>query len=177
MKKLTLILTPFILLFSLHAEEFSSGSTFHQYSKPGASIDMEYNSTKVDVNETSDVNITLSTPLTRGDISVEITADESLQSISEFSKNLYYNVQPQEQEFIINLQFKAEKEGLYYVRLLTKVNNGYGPKLRSFAVPIYVGKESQFVTKSRSSQMKALSTGENISVSKAVETIKVLKEK
>jgi hypothetical protein len=57
------------------------------------------------------------------------------------------------------------------------VDKGYGVKLRSFAVPIYVGEEAEIRKKSINLQMKALGSGENISVSQALETIEVVKEK
>ena len=175
MKKITLMLTPLILIFTLNAQSISSGSTLRQYSKPGASIDMEYTSTKVDANTESDINITLSTPLIQGDIIVEMTLDEELESISTLNKTLNYQIQPSQQTFFINFKVQSAKEGLYYIRLLTKVDNGYGTKLRSFAVPVYVGEKSEIINKSLNNRMKALSSGENISISKAVETIEVLK--
>lgn len=177
MKLKTLIITPLILIFVLQADNISSGSTMHQYSKPGASIDMQYTSEKVDVNETSDVNITLTTPLKQGEVSVLITLDDNLSTLNAIEQNLSYVIEPQTQNLLINLQVQSQQAKLYYIRLLTKVNNGYGTKLRSFVVPVYIGKKSDFINKSAALQMKALSSGENISVSKAVETIQVLKDK
>ncbi|CAA6807520.1 MAG: Unknown protein [uncultured Sulfurovum sp.] len=177
MKKLTLLLTPFIFILGLNAQEINQGSTFHQYSKPGAPIDMRYTTQKVDLNETSDVNISLSTTVTKGSVSVLITLDENLKSLKSFDNNLSFEIKPGVQDFLIDLQVKSEKQGLYYIRLLTKVHKEYGSKLRSFAVPVYIGQESAIKSKSISSSMKALGSGENISVSKAIETIQILKEK
>ncbi len=174
MKKITLILIPLLFILSLTAKDISSNSTIHQYSKPGASIDMSYSSQRVDINEVSDVNITLTTALRKGTLSTIITLDKNLTSINKFNNNLSYAILANQQEFLINLQVNSKKEGLYYIRLLTKIDNGYGVKLRSFAVPIYIGKEVGITKKRIGSQMKALGA-ENISVSKAVETIEIVK--
>jgi hypothetical protein len=177
MRRIILILAPLLFILELNAKDLSSNSTFHQYSKPGAPIDMHYTSEKVDINETCDVNITLTTAITKGTVSALISLDKNLSSLNEFDQNLTFEIMPNQQDFLINLQVKSEHQGLYYIRLLTKVDKGYGVKLRSFAVPVYIGKEAGIMKKSISSHMKALGSGENISVSKAVETIEVVKEK
>jgi len=196
MKKLTLILAPLLMVVGLqanskkidketltkmniqHQEESNiiKGKTSHAYSKPGAPIDMEFNSTKVDVNETADVNITLSTTVQTGTLSVVVNIDENMSIVNDFDNNRTFQINPNQKEFNLNLQVSCANEGLFYIRLLTKIDRGYGVKLRSFAVPVYVGETPTSLTKSISPQMKALSNGENISVSKAVETIKVIKE-
>ena len=177
MKTITLILTPLLFLLGLNAKEISSNSTFHQYSKPGAPIHMNYTSQKVDINEICNVKITLSTSIKKGTISTLINLDEKLSSLTKFNDNVSFEVTPNQQEFVIHLQVKSKEQGLYYIRLLTKVDKGYGVKLRSFAVPIYIGEEAEITKKSINSTMKALGSGENISISKAVETIEVVNEK
>jgi hypothetical protein len=196
MKKITLIVAPLLIVVGLqanskkidketlskmniqHQEENNiiKGDTFHSYSKPGAPIDMEFNSTRVDVNETSDINITLSTTVNSGTLNLNLNIDNNLTLINNVDENQSFEITSSNKKFPLNLQVKSENEGLFYIRLLTKIDKGYGPKLRSFAIPVYVGKRPTSLTKSISSQMKALSNGENISVSKAVETIKVIKE-
>ena len=181
MKKITLILTPLLFLLGLNAEvmkpENISGNTMQQYSKPGAPIDMKYNSQRVDLNETADVNITLNTSATNGTFSAIVTLDKELEELSDTQKELKFDIYEDQQEFMINLKVKAQDQGLYYIRLLTKISNSYGSKLRSFAVPVYIGEEEKKVlTKGITNQFKALGSGENISVSKAIETIKVLKD-
>jgi hypothetical protein len=196
MKKITFILAPLLIMVGLQANSkkidketltkmniqhqeksnMISGDTFRAYSKPGAPIDMEFNSTKVDVNETADVNITLSTTVQTGTLSVVVNIDDNLSLINDFDNNRTFQINPNKKDFNLNLQVSSANKGLFYIRLLTKIDRGYGLKLRSFAVPVYVGKTPTSLTKSISPQMKALSNGENISVSKAVETIKVIKE-
>lgn len=197
MKKLTLILAPLLIVVGLHANskkvseeqlnensiqniEINSvekGTTLRGYSKPGAPIDMEFNTTKVDVNQTADINISLITAIQTGTLDVQLSLDENLSTIEPLEENLSFTITPSTQKFSIDFQVKSEKEGLFYIRMLTKVDKGYGVKLRSFAVPVYVGEKPKTLTKGITSRMKALSNGENISVSKAVETIEVIQEK
>lgn len=66
------------------------------------------------------------------------------------------------------MQVSAKEDGLYYIRLLTKIDKGVDSKLRAFAVPVQVGERK----KAKHVMMKSHS-GENISISKAVETIRV----
>ena len=167
------------LLFTLclSAKEISSNSTLKQYAKPGAAINMNYSSQRVDINEFSDVNITLTTTIPKGTVLVEVNLDKKLSALSDFEKNLMFPVSSRNEDFIIKLQVKSEQVGLYYIRLLVKVDEGYGVKLRSFAIPIYVGEEKEIKKNRANIQMKAFGRGENISVSKAIESIKIIKEK
>ncbi len=172
----TILLLSICLLFNLNAETIS-GDTSKKYSKPGAAINIHYSSQKVNINETSDVNITLKTTLNDGTLFTSITVDKELEKLNNIEQNLTFTIKPNEKNFIINLQVNAQKEGLYYIRLLCKINNNYGTKLRSFAVPVYIGtKQKKIVPKEVSTTFKALNAGENISVSKAIETIKILKK-
>ena len=176
MKTIILIVSSILLTLTMNAKELSSNSTMHHYAKPGAPIDMSYTSQKVDINETSDVNITLTTSVKQGSISTIINLDDNLISLKEIDNNSTFSVTPEQQIFLINLQVKAKREGLYYIKLLTKVDKGYGAKLRSFAVPIYVGKNAGIKKHHNNEQMKLMGAGENISVAKAVETIQVVNE-
>jgi len=176
MKRIILIVSSIVLTLTMNAKELSSNSTLHHYAKPGAPVDMSYTSQKVDVNETSDVNITLTTSIKQGTISTSISLDKNLIALNTVDTNSSFSVTPEQQIFLINLQVKAKQEGLYYIKLLTKVDKGYGLKLRSFAVPIYVGKNAGIKKHHNTTQMKLLGAGENISVSKAIETVEVVNE-
>jgi len=197
MKKLTLIFAPLLIVMGLQAnskkvseeqlnkhtyqhieiDNIERGNTLRGYSKPGAPIDMEFNTTRVNVNEVSDVNITLMTAVNTGSLDVQLSLDNNLTTVETVEENLTFQITPSAQKFNINFQVKSKNEGLFYIRMLTKVDKGYGPKLRSFAVPVYIGEKPKSLSKAITSRMKALSDGENISVSKAVETIKVINEK
>jgi len=193
MKKAILLLTPLLLMVGLNANSKKidpkettivktisentvlEGTTIGKYSKPGAPIDMSYKTTKVDSNETADVNITLTTTVTSGTLMAEITFDDKLTIENDVDQNQSFDVSPDAKTFFINLKVSSLEDGLYYIRLLTKVDKGYGLKLRSFAVPVYIGDNPKPTVKGNIKLLKA-SSGENISVSKAVETIEVIKK-
>ena len=198
MKKMTFILVPLLMVVGLNANskkvdkeviesstvqhtvestKNETGSTMRDYSKPGAAIDMEFNTTRVEANEIADVNITLKTIAQKGTLKVLVTLDENLSAIGDnLENNLTFSLNPETHDYNIDFQVKSEQDGLYYVKLLTTIDKGYGPKLRSFAVPIYVGEKPKTLTRSGGASMKALDNGERISVSKASETIEVIKE-
>jgi len=183
MKKTKLLLTPFLILMGLHAapsdattkaSNIKTGTTIGHDLKPGAPIDLTYHTSAVDNNETSDINITLTTSVQTGTMKVMLTFDKQLTQISNVEQNLSFEITPKQREYSIHLQASAVEDGLYYIRLLTKIDKGAGSQLRAFAVPVYIGKNPQ--PKTRSNKIMKAMSGENISVSKAVETIKVLKE-
>ena len=184
MKKTKLLLAPLLMVMGLHAKpadinnskisNIKTGTTIGHYAKPGAPIDMTYHSKTVDTDEISDINITLSTNVRFATMDVEVTLDKELTQVTSIAKNLTYQVTPQQQTFNINLQTQSSEEGLFYIRLLTKIDKGAGLQMRSFAIPVYVGENPQLKTKS--SQIQKVMGGENLSISKAIETIEVLDE-
>ena len=192
MKKAILLLAPLLIVVGLSAnskkidpkEETTivksvsgniilEGTTIGKYAKPGAPIDMSYKTTKVDTKETADVNITLSTTATNGHLMVELSYDDKLTMENDVDQNQSFDVTKEAQTFFINTKVSSSENGLYYIRLLTKIDKGYGLKLRSFAVPVYIGDDPKPKLKGNIKLLKA-SGGENISVSRAVETIKEL---
>jgi len=179
MKSLTTMFTLLLFISTLNAKEVEMYSSQNYYAKPGAPITISHAKKIIaDVNQTTDINITLSSSVNSGTLSVTTNIDEALEVNNEFDANASYNIQPNQQDFIMNFQVKPMKEGILYIKLLTKIKTAYSTKLRSFAVPIYVGKYEKPTVKSISANsFKALGTSENISVSKAKETIEVVKEK
>ena len=174
MKLRTLLITPLLLFIGLNAQPSSWNSLGH-YSKPGAPIDMKYVTNGVDKNETADVNITLIPTVRSGIISVILTLDDKLTSLSPIEKELKFQIVAGQREYPIRLKVSSQEDGLYYIRLLTKIDKGRGSKMRAFAVPVTIGKgrKSNF---NGNIMMKA-HNGEHISVSRAVETIRVEKTK
>ncbi|HHB94698.1 MAG TPA: hypothetical protein ENK88_06105 [Campylobacterales bacterium] len=157
------------------AKEFkvAKGTTIGSYHKPGAPVDINYSSTRVGLNEIADINISLITSLKSGEMEVKIDVDKNLEPIGEVYDNISFSISPNQKEYDINMRVKGSKDGLYYIRLLAKIDSASGAKMRALAVPVYIG-DGQLKKKSNSMVMKAMS-GENISVSKAEETIEVIK--
>ena len=155
----------------------SKGSTldFKYCYKPGAPVDMSYESTKVQAGEAANVNVKLITTLSSGEIEVTVDLDDGLISDGEIQTVYKLTILPDEKEHTLNFRVLAQEDGLYYIRLLAKVESGDGARIRAFAIPIYVG-DAKLKRKSKQIIMKALG-GENISVSKAQETIEIIEDK
>jgi hypothetical protein len=172
MKLLILILTPLLLLIELHAQPITGTSLGH-YSKPGAPIDIKYTVTRVETNETADVNITLIPTVYGGVMNVLLTIDDKLKQLSSVEKEIKFEITQSKRAYPINLQVSSEEDGLYYIRLLTKIEKGRGSKMRAFAIPVSIGKGKQ--SNFNTIIIRKPDNLENISVSRAIETIRVLK--
>jgi hypothetical protein len=151
-------------------------STIGHYQKPGAPVDITYATKKVDVNEIADVNVTFTTSLKSGDMDIDISFDKDLKPIEESFNKVVFQISPDQKEYKLNFKVTSSKEGLFYIRFLVKVKNGIqnSANMRAFAVPVYIG-SGRLNKRSNQKIMRALS-GENISVSKAIETIEPLNE-
>lgn len=183
MKRTKLILSPLLVVMGLNAQPLDQnkienlnikrGTTLGHYQKPGAPIDMTYSSIKVNAGEVSDINITLTTTVDSGTMNVDLTFDEAIKNESNTNEHLTFQVTPNQKNFTINIKASSEVDGLHYIRLLTKVDRGTASKLRAFAVPVYIG---ELKAKAKGANIMKLMSGENISVSKAIETIEVIND-
>jgi len=154
----------------LNAESMK-GTTVGHYAKPGAPIDMSYVSKSHgndEENRVYDVNITLSTTVHYGTMSAKINVDDKLTPLSTVEKEMHFELNPEKKKYHIDMQVSAKEDGLYYIRLLTKIDKGVGSKLRAFAVPVQVGEKKRLDV---NTMIMKSHSGENISISKAVETI------
>jgi len=170
--RLTIILFT-LLLLNLNAEPVT-GTTLGHYSKPGAPIDIRYIVQTAERNATSDVNITLLPTVRSGTMSVLLTFDDNLTQRSSVEKTLKFEITSKQRTYPINLQVSSVEDGLYYIRLLTKIEKGVGSKMRAFAIPVSIGKGKKI--ERRSHVMMKSYGGEHLSISRAVETIRVAKE-
>jgi hypothetical protein len=178
MKKTNLILSC-LLMTSLAGEiavakdnKITEGTTIGHYQKPGAPIDITYKATKVGLNEVSDINITLTTAINSGDMIVEINFDEKLKNEGEVYDSMRIPLSISTNDYKLNLKASSAEDGLYYIRLLVKMEGKADRRMRAMAVPVYIG-NGKLKNKSNRVIMKAVG-GENISVSKAEETIEVI---
>jgi len=153
--------------------KIAKGTTIGHYQKPGAPVDITYSSTRVGLNEVADINISLTTSVKSGEMEVKIDVDKNLEQIGEQYSSISFSLSPNQKSYDINMRVKSSKDGLYYIRLLAKIDSASGAKMRALAVPVYVG-DGQLKKKNKQTIMKAMS-GENISVSKAQETIEIIK--
>ena len=185
MKKITLLTTLLVaglstnLLIASDATEISKSekidkkvkliTTKGKYRKPGAPIDMTHTEARVAVGEMADIDVTFSTSLHSGNIEIEVTLDEGLKSSEMLSSVTSFELSSDKKEYKMNFKVSAQKDGLYYIRLLGKAGEGESIRMRSFAIPVYVG-DGRLKKKGKQLIMKAMG-GENLSISKAQETI------
>jgi hypothetical protein len=178
MKKTTTILSC-LLMTSLTGEiamakdtKIVEGTTVGHYQKPGAPIDVTYKATKVGLNEVSEINVTLTTALSSGEMIVSIDFDKKLKRESEEYDSIRFALSKATNDYNLNFKASALEDGLYYIRLLAKIEDGSNTQMRAMAVPVYIG-DGKLKKKGNRVIMKAIS-GENISISKAEETIEVI---
>jgi hypothetical protein len=178
MKK-TKLLISCLLLTTLIGEvavardyKIAEGTTVGEYQKPGAPISVTYKAKKVGLNEVSDINVTLTTAISSGEMIVNIAFDNKLKRVSEAFDTMRFPLSISTNEYKLNFKASASEDGLYYIRLLAKIEDGEHTRMRVMAVPIYVG-NGRLKRKGNHVIMKAMS-GENISISKAEETIEII---
>jgi hypothetical protein len=144
-------------------------TTEGKYRKPGAPIDMRHTEARVAVGEVAVIDVTFITSLRSGNFDIEVTLDEGLKSSKTLSTITSFQLSPDKKDYAMKFNVSAQKDGLYYIRLLGKAGEGEGIRMRSFAIPVYVG-EGKLKKKGQQLIMKAKG-GENLSISKAQETI------
>ena len=144
-------------------------TTKGKYRKPGAPIDMTHTEARVAVGEVADIDVTFSTSLHSGNIEIETNLDEGLESSEAISSVTSFQLSSDKKDYKMKFRVSAKKDGLYYIRLLGKAGDGESMRMRSFAIPVYVG-TGHLQKKGKQLIMKARG-GENLSISKAEETI------
>ena len=171
--RLFLILTALIGLgwgsmyyWSTKESKLEKFSTIGKYLKPGAAVDISYTTKRVATDEVSNIDITLSSGLTKGDVSVKVNLDDNLIEESSLEKELTYQLNERNNDYKINLDVLSEEEGLFYIRLLVTID---GTRSRSFAIPVYVGENIQ--NKQSLKPVITNSNGDRLSVSIAKESI------
>ena len=110
MKKTKLLLAPLLMIMGLTAKPLEidninrinknvkTGTTLGHYQKPGAPINMSYRSTTVDANEVADINISLSTSVQTGSMSVTISFDDELKHENSISKEITFELSPDQKK-------------------------------------------------------------------------------
>jgi len=141
------------------------GDSSEVHGKLGLAVDVNYKSQHVDVGIPSDVNITISTGLSKGILKVNIRALEA-NSIDLEEKDLAFTLSKGRNTFPINLQVTSQESGIHYINL-TLLVEGEGSKV--VAIPVNIGSVSN---KIEGSAVEKTEQGAAISVSSAEEEIK-----
>ncbi len=142
------------------------GSSIGKYAKPGAPVDITYTTQNVEAGQYSEIHIELTTSAKHGNMLVSIKSDKALTSLAKIDKNITFVLNEKQKIYPVTLHMSAEVDGVYYIRLLVKIK---GKGARTFAVPVYIGEGR--VKKSKNVSLDKSASGENISVSKAVESV------
>jgi len=141
------------------------GTTVNQVSKSGLPVELSYKTQHVDIGENSNVNVTITTGLSKGIMKVNIRPlDSDLDGFKE--QNLQFNLAQGEKSFPINFEVSSLVEGIHYLNFTISVE---GEGSRVLAIPVNVG------TISKKMDNKAVETnnkGVAISISSAQEEIK-----
>ena len=163
----TLLLTTTLLGTSWNAPKsrYLEGSTQGHYKKPGAPVEMHFKTKHIQAGEEGAVEITLITAAKNNLLQVSIRLDPHLQSIGSFSSQQSLILEPTQTHYPLNFVVSAQEDGRFYIRLSVKID---GKGIRSFTVPVDVGTGAVHRYKSH---IRKSSSGENISVSPAEETI------
>lgn len=142
------------------------GDSVDSDKKSGLAIDLKYKSQHVDVGESSDVNITLTTGLKEGTLNVKLRAlDNQLEGIGK--EDITFNLlNSKSNSFPINLEVSSEEEGIHYINVDLSVE---GQGARVFAVPVYIG---TVANKIENKAIEKTEEGAAISISNAEEEIK-----
>ncbi len=141
------------------------GSSSQANGKPGLAAEVNYKSEHVDVGVSSDVNITITTGLSKGILNVNLRPLEKT-TIDVAEKDFKFTLSKGGNSFPIHLQVSSQINGIHYINLTLSVE---GQGLRVVSVPVNVGKVSE-----KMNNNKAVEKTENgaISVSLAEEEIK-----
>ncbi len=161
-----ILLTPLMALTAkVEKPTLVKGTSVGKYLKPGAPVNIKYETQHVSTGDISDIHIVLISNSTMGTMKVTIKVDKGLEEVSSVEKHLSFDLSEKKKEYPIDLQVSADEDGLYYIKLLISIK---GKGMRAFAVPVYVG---DVVLKTKKTAVEKTENGENISVSAAQETI------
>ena len=173
MKRILFVVTILLLALgwmSLNQHEVIKGGTVGKYLKPGAPVNFEYKTERVEVNETALVRFKIICSRSVGELNLQIRVDKKLEDESGIEREMLFEVTEGQREFPVEMELHGSDKGTYYVRLLVKYTHNGNSSLRSYAIPIYVGEEK------RSIQKSTIGTVQKLSISKARESIHTIEE-
>jgi len=134
--------------------------------KFGLAADVSYKSEHVDVGVTSNVNITISTKLSKGTLKVNLRPLDK-EGLDVEEKNLEFSLTKETNSFPIELQLASQKSGIHYINVTMSVK-GEGSKV--VAIPVKIGTINQKLN--NNSSVETTKEGVAVSVSSAQEEIK-----
>jgi len=148
------------------APKLVTGTSIGKYAKPGAPVDIRYTTEHVSVGDTSIVSLKLTSTASSGSMQVAINIDKSLETVGNVPLRRSFNLEGVGKVYPLDFSVVGSSDGVFYIKLFVEMK---GKGFRVFVIPVHVGNAK--VKKARKALQKN-AQGENISVSKAVETIK-----
>ena len=145
--------------------EVLTGDSSSVQGKSGLPVNVQYKSQHVDVGVSSDINITISTGLSKGILKVNMRALKE-HSVDLEEKDLEFTLRKGQNSFPLNFQVTSQESGIYYINITMSVA---GQGSRVVAVPVNIGTVSN---KIENKAVKKTDKGVAISVSSAEEEIK-----
>jgi len=145
--------------------EVLTGDSSSVHGKSGLPVDVQYKSQHVDVGVSSDVNIVISTGLSKGILKVNLRALKE-NSVDLEEKDLEFTLTKGKNSFPLNFQVTSQESGIHYINLTMSVA---GQGSRVVVVPVNIGTISN---KIENKSVEKTDKGVVISVSAAEEEIK-----
>ncbi len=145
--------------------EVLTGDSKAVQGKRSLAVDVKYKSEHVDVGVSSDINITLTTGLSKGILKVNLRALKE-NTIDLGEKDLEFKLTEGTNKFPLNFQLSSEQHGIHYINLTMTVD-GQGSKV--VVVPVNIGTISK---KLETKSLEQTNAGKSMSVSAAQEEIK-----
>ena len=125
-----------------HAEKSQQASkpTHKTYSKPHAPVNMRYvfANEKLQVNQTVDLEITLTNTQDADSLHVDIHADKALHAEMQAVGYSFLKL-PKNEKSVVRVSVTASEEGFFYLYVNTRVAYKGNQQGRSFVIPVRIG--------------------------------------
>jgi hypothetical protein len=144
---------------TLYADhEVVKKSSVGQYAKPGASIEMRYESPRVDIVETAEIKVIFMPEKKYNQINIRLTFDETLEALSSSKTDFTIDTSEKRSEYPIQIAVRSSIPGVHLIRILVSSEK----ESRAFTVPVYIGEQQDKNRKKSSKQFKILHAKEKV---------------
>jgi len=141
-----------------------SGDSRTMISKSNLPVNVRYTTEQVDVNETSNVDVSISTTLSKGTLKVKINdLENDLEGLDD--AELLFELSEDSNSFPLNFQVSSEVAGIHYISFIFSVE---GKGVKALSIPINIGKE---IVQQKVQKAIKNSNGVPLSISHAEEVI------
>ncbi|KYJ87192.1 hypothetical protein [Sulfurovum riftiae] len=132
--------------------QVDKGSTVGNYAKPGASVEMRYESPKVGLLESAEVRIFLMPVKNYREMKIHLTVDETLETLSIVKNDFTIKTGKDISEYPIEITVRSSEPGVHFIRLIVSAEG----KSRAFTVPVYVGEQQTAQIKKNTRKIKVM---------------------